>query len=67
MQADFRESTLEPTDVPNELATSFAPIPNDNINATTKLIKTNQYKSGERASIIKFIIIIFFDEKEVDK
>lgn len=65
MQADLRESTLEPTDVPNELATSFAPMPNDNINATTKLIKTNQYKSGERASIIK-LIVIFFDEKEVD-
>lgn len=38
MQADRMVRTPEPTLVPNELATSFAPIPNDSTNAITKPI-----------------------------
>lgn len=35
-QADRMVSTPDPTLVPNELATSFAPIPNAKMNAITK-------------------------------
>ena len=36
MHAHLSVSTFEPTDVPNELATSFAPMPNASTNATMK-------------------------------
>jgi hypothetical protein len=40
IQASLRVRTLDPTDVPNELATSFAPRPNANMKAMIKPIIT---------------------------
>ncbi|KAI8429817.1 hypothetical protein MSG28_000331 [Choristoneura fumiferana] len=50
--ACVRVSTLEPTLVPKELATSFAPIPNANTKATTKPASTIQSISGVNGSIV---------------
>lgn len=45
------DNTPEPTLVPNELATSFAPMPNANTNAITKPIIKIHKTSGEYGSI----------------
>lgn len=50
IQAVFIVITFAPTEVPNELATSFAPIPNDKINATIKLAITKYKSSGSIVS-----------------
>lgn len=50
IQAERMVSTPEPTLVPNELATSFAPIPNDSTNAITKPIIMIHNESGEYGS-----------------
>lgn len=46
-----RVNTLDPTLVPNELATSLAPIPKANMNATTNPHITNQNNSSAYGSI----------------
>lgn len=59
MQADRIVSTPEPTLVPNELATSFAPMPNAKTNAITKptiIIHNNSVEYGSSISSIYFIL-----------
>lgn len=51
-QADRIERTPEPTLVPNEFATSFAPMPNAKINAITKPTITIHRTSDEHGSNI---------------
>ncbi|GBL98901.1 hypothetical protein AVEN_165724-1 [Araneus ventricosus] len=52
MHACFKVNTPEPTDVPNELATSFAPTPKAKKNAIIKLNTTIHMTSFENASNI---------------
>jgi hypothetical protein len=57
MHACLRVKTLEPTLVPNELATSFAPIPKANINAIMNPQITSQNCESQQ-SIVFFRLII---------
>lgn len=52
IQACVSVSTLEPTLVPNEFATSFAPIPKAKTNATTNPLTTSHIKSSANGSIV---------------
>lgn len=56
MQAVLRVKTLEPTEVPNEFATSFAPTPKASINDTMKPAITKGRSSGENGSIVVCVI-----------
>lgn len=49
-QACLTVSTFDPTEVPKELATSLAPMPKANTNATVKPTMTSQRSSGEKGS-----------------
>ena len=53
MQACLTVSTFDPTEVPNELATSLAPIPNAKTNAVRKPRTTSHSTSGEQGSSVK--------------
>lgn len=59
-QAVRIESTPEPTLVPNEFATSFAPMPNAKMNAITKPKITIHRSSSEYASNILNSFFYFF-------
>lgn len=70
--ACVKVNTFDPTLVPNELATSLAPIPNANINATTNPHITNQNNSSAYGSIPQLFIQIktphrntFYIQKEI--
>lgn len=52
MQACLTVRTFDPTEVPNELATSLAPIPNAKTNAVTKPRTTSHSTSGEKGSSV---------------
>ena len=52
MQACLTVSTFDPTEVPNELATSLAPIPNAKTNAVRKPRTTSHSTSGEEGSSV---------------
>lgn len=54
-QACRMVNTPEPTLVPKELATSFAPIPKARMNAMTKPMTTSQ-KASVRGSITVFVL-----------
>jgi hypothetical protein len=56
IQACRRVSTLDPTDVPKELATSLAPTPNARKNAIIKAKTTIQMTAGEVGSSVDSII-----------
>ena len=52
MQACLTVSTFDPTEVPNELATSLAPIPNAKTNAVRKPRTTSHSTSDEKGSSV---------------
>lgn len=63
-QAVRIESTPDPTLVPNEFATSFAPIPNAKMNAIIKPKITIHKISGEYSSnILIHVVLKFLYEK----
>lgn len=63
IHAALMDSTPEPTLVPNEFATSLAPIPNARINAIVKPRITIHRISTEYASIILLILFVFAQDR----